>query len=49
MLRKWIASMDPRVDPVKKQAIQQKGDNGMVKKTISKESQKKNCVHYSVN
>lgn len=39
--RKWIASMDPRVDPVKKQAIQQKGDNGMVKKTISKESQKK--------
>lgn len=41
MLRKWIASMDPRVDPVKKQAIQQKGDNGMVKKTISKESQKK--------
>ena len=40
MLRKWIASMDPRVDPLKKQAIQQKGDNGMVKKTVSKESKK---------
>ena len=31
----------PTVDPIKKEAIQQKGDNGMVKKTISKSSQKK--------
>lgn len=41
MLRKWIAELVSTVDPIKKEAIQQKGDNGMVKKTISKSSQKK--------
>lgn len=40
-LRKWIAELASQVDPVRKASVQQKGDNGMVKKTISKTSQKK--------
>lgn len=38
---KWIAALSSQVDPVRKEAIQQNGDNGMVKKTVSKASQKK--------
>ena len=39
--RRWIAALNSRVDPVRKDAIQKKGDNGMVKKTISKSSEKR--------
>ena len=39
--RKWIGKLISQVDHAKKDAILAKGDNGMVKKSISKTSQKK--------
>ena len=39
--RKWIGKLISQVDQAKKDAILAKGDNGMVKKTISKTTQKR--------
>ena len=46
--RSWIAQLGSRCDPEKRKAIKEKGDTGMVKKTVSKTTNKKNSVEYSV-
>ena len=39
--RSWIAQLGSRCDPEKRKAIKEKGDTGMVKKTVSKTTNKK--------
>lgn len=39
-LRKWITMLQSGCDPEKRRVIKERGDNGMVKKTINKASQK---------
>ena len=39
--RSWIAQLGSRCDPEKRKAIKEKGDTGMVKRTVSKTTNKK--------